>query len=273
MYLGCIFSKYDARDYTLVSSVVSNSSLPKEFINENIGEVKHQGQVGSCVAHALSTILEFHAGMRNKELSTNFIYGIQKELFNIDTKGMVLRDACAIVTDYGDMLEKDCPGNDEVPVCHNIAFNALSDNAKLNRAYEYRIKSYYKCRSINDIKYALINHGPVLGALKWYNEYIVDKDGVLTGTPKKYRGGHAVVIYGYNEKGFLCQNSWGKYWGNRGRFIVPYNIKFREARGIIDHKNPRENDDIKRYHTGSWWNTLYKAVNAVVNLVYKIIYK
>lgn len=272
MELGCIFSQYDARDYKLVATAVNESSLPDEFVIEPMGEVKDQGYVGSCVAHALSTILEYHAGYLNKELSTNFIYGIQKDLFNREGSGMILRDACAIAADYGDMLTKDCPGNDEVPICHAIASAALDDEKKVYTAYAYRINSYYKCNSIEDIKYALIKHGPVLGALKWYKEYKVDSNGILTGVPKTYSGGHAIVIYGYNTTGFLCQNSWGKDWGDKGRFIVPYETKFREARGIVDYNNLTTND-IKRHHTGGMWNALYKAFNFIVNMINKIIKK
>ena len=272
MEFGCIFSQYDARDYRLVATAVNESSLPEEYIIDSMGAVKNQGSVGSCVAHALSSIMEYHAGYMNKELSTNFIYGIQKELFNRDERGMILRDACDIALSYGDMLTVDCPGNDEVPICHNIASNALDDESKAYKAYAYRISSYYLCNSIEDIKYALINHGPVLGALKWYREYKVDSNGILSGHPKTYSGGHAVVIYGYNKTGFLCQNSWGKYWGDSGKFIIPYETTFTEARGIVDYKTP-STKDVKKHHNGTWWNILYKAVNIFVNFILKIIRK
>jgi hypothetical protein len=45
----------------------------------------------------MSTILEYFDKGRNN-LSTNFIYGLQKELCSNETKGMYLRDACKIVT-------------------------------------------------------------------------------------------------------------------------------------------------------------------------------
>ena len=268
MEFGCIFSNYDSRDYKLVAEAVMNSDLPNEFVLEQIGDVKNQKSVGSCVAHAMSTILEYHAHYYNKELSTNFIYGIQKELFDRDGRGMILRDACSIVQKYGDMLEIDCPGNDEVPECHEIASNAFNDTNKVSRAYNYHIKSYYSCNSIDDIKYALINHGPVLGALEWYKEYKVNDKGILTGNPTTYSGGHAVVIYGYNEDGFICQNSWGKMWGKKGTFIVPYDIQFREARGIVDYENVID-DDIKKPLSGFLWNFIYKIINFVVNLFSK----
>lgn len=35
-------------------------------------------------------------------------------------------------------------------------------------------------------------------------------------------GGHAFAIVGYNEVGFLVQNSWGDQWGNGGYATLPY---------------------------------------------------
>ena len=35
-------------------------------------------------------------------------------------------------------------------------------------------------------------------------------------------GGHAFCIVGYNEVGFLVQNSWGKSWGDKGFATLPY---------------------------------------------------
>src|SRR5215218_20974 len=35
-------------------------------------------------------------------------------------------------------------------------------------------------------------------------------------------GGHAFALVGYNEVGFLVQNSWGTDWGRRGYATLPY---------------------------------------------------
>ena len=42
-----------------------------------------------------------------------------------------------------------------------------------------------------------------------------------TGTSKAL-GGHAFCIVGYNEVGFLVQNSWGPEWGHKGFATLPY---------------------------------------------------
>ena len=108
MQFGCNVSKYDSRDYTLKSDVVSKSDLPEEFILpvEDL-RIKNQMNVSSCVAHATSSILEYHSNPRQK-LSTNFIYGIQKALFNRETEGMCLRDACKIAAVIEGILPDAC---------------------------------------------------------------------------------------------------------------------------------------------------------------------
>ena len=40
--------------------------------------------------------------------------------------------------------------------------------------------------------------------------------------PPKAVGGHAFCIVGYNDIGFLVQNSWGDQWGNGGFATLPY---------------------------------------------------
>ena len=268
MNFGCILSSYDARDYKLGAAATSGE-LPEEYSCPNKMPVKNQKSVSSCVAHAVSSILEYHS-IPHQKLSTNFIYGIQKELFNRDGKGMILRDACKIAANYGDMLLDDCPGNTEVPACHETASKAFKDASKVERASAYRILKYFSCPKAEDIKHALYNYGPVLAAMKWYNTYKVSKDGVLTVDQSGTYGNHAIVVYGYNKDGFLCQNSWGTSWGNKGKFILPYSVKFNEARGFVDCDDVGELDIP---NTNGIFDLLYKALNAVVNFIRKILMK
>lgn len=258
---GCQLSPYDIRDY----KVQVSGELPTKFeLDFSDVDIKNQKSVSSCVAHALSTILEYHAKNRNT-LSTNFIYGIRKELFKHEGKGMYLRDACKIATSYGDPLESDCPGNDEIPECFNLASQVFQNEEIMKRAADYRTKSYYNCNTIDEIKYALINYGPLLASLKWYNDYKI-KNGLLVGGASKDYGYHAIVIYGFNEEGFLCQNSWGRSWGDNGRFTVPYSINFAEVKGLIDLENDTYVTPPK---TNKYLNILYKMINFLINMFIK----
>ena len=39
---------------------------------------------------------------------------------------------------------------------------------------------------------------------------------------EKFLGGHAMVIVGYNNEGFIIRNSWGINWGDEGYSIYKY---------------------------------------------------
>lgn len=262
--LGYIQSPYDIRDYKVKAD--PNEALPDSYILDfsNIS-VKNQGIVSSCTAHAMSTILEYHA-KGNYNLSTNFFYGLQKSICGHDGKGMYLRDACKLAVDYGDPLLEDCWGNYEIPLCRPVAESAFRDREAMRCAADFRMKAYYYCIGIEDIKYALVHYGPVIIGAKWYPDYTV-KNGVLVKTSnKKSNGSHALVIYGYNEQGFLCQNSWGELWGDKGRFLMPYEFKITEARGLID----MENDSyIAPPNPHPFINLVLKCINKIVNLFRK----
>jgi hypothetical protein len=81
----------------------------------------------------------------------------------------------------------------------------------------------------------LMTFGYVIVSMPWYKNYELKK-GVYTfpENPEK-NGYHCVVIYGWNEHGWLVQNSWGKLWGNGGRFIVPFTFEWREAWAVTDN--------------------------------------
>ena len=262
MNYGSKLSPYDIRDYKIAGAI---EQLPETFeLDFSNIPVKNQGSVNSCVAHAMSTILEYHTRGRN-DLSTNFFYGIQNSYCGHNGQGMYLRDACKIATKLGDPIYQDCPGNDEVPNCRPIAEEAYVNELTMQRAEDFKTKSYYLCNTIEEIKYALVHYGPILASVQWYNDYVV-KNGVLTGGNSKDYGYHAIVIYGYNETGFLCQNSWGRLWGRGGRFILPYDIPVREARGLIDVDNE---EYISPPKPNAFLNFIYKIINYIVNLFRK----
>ncbi len=259
---GCLPPKTDVRDYKF-ESPSSKANIPTSFKVSSLPRIKNQGSVCSCVAHASSSILEYHANNdgNSAKLSTNFIYGIQKQLCGHEGSGMYLRDACKIVKTYGDMLEEDCKGNKEVPEAHTIAEDAIKDEGKVDRAKEFKINSYVKCKGVNDIKLAIMNYGPVLASVKWYNTFYCNDNNILSGEQSGDFGYHAIMLYGWDENGFLAQNSWGKSYGKNGRFILPYEIDVREAWQWVD----AEAEDIVKPSRGPIIDILYKIVNAIIN--------
>jgi hypothetical protein len=51
---------------------------------------------------------------------------------------------------------------------------------------------------------------------------LYEKQYPLFAASNKYFGEpHAILIIGWDEKGFIIQNSWGENWGNKGRKTIP----------------------------------------------------
>lgn len=263
MTTGCIPSDFDIRDYKIKAGATA-SRLPTVFSLPRPKRIKNQGAVGSCVAHAISSILEYHENWQYV-LSTNFIYGFNESF----TPGMKVSEGCKIAHQYGDMLECDCPGNYEVPLAHAKCEAAKSKESEFVSAKYFRIESYFNCETNDDIKFAIMNYGPVLGVTKWYNNSrsnpITHEVVMDTTQPFTY---HAFVIFGWNEKGFLCQNSWGAIYGDRGCFVLPYSLPVTEAKAFVDHV-PSAGEHIVIPKNNTTLNKVYKTINYVVNAIKK----
>ncbi len=255
--------KTDLRDYKVKACVTD----VKNFNLDNLPPIKNQGSVNSCAAHSSSSILEWFNKKEtgeHRELSTGFIYAMQGVAFDRLDSGMYLRDVCKIIQKYGDCLFETVPYNIEMPECYNRLQKDLNDSV-YNEAAICRVESYAKCETDEAVKYALMTYSPVLMSVKWYDKCKVNKDGTVKFDTSTDNGYHAVMVYGFNEKGWLCQNSWGNIWGNNGRFILPYEYGFREAWSFVDAKN----NDIYKPKRNKLLDIIYKMLNAIFNLFAK----
>ena len=253
---GAIKSPFDARDYKLVAS--ATETFPETFELPKV-TVKNQGSIGSCVAHASSSVVEYHHKKQHNEkvvFSTEYIYGLRDVGYYIG-EGMYIRNALSTLRRYGDVPLADLKGNNHwFTAMENVdsRFDELEE-----KAYPNRISSYFRVYDENAMKNALMNHGYLLVGMNWHKGANL-VNGVYTPTDE-ISGGHAIVIYGWNKKGWLAQNSWGGNWGNKGRFIIPFGFKFVEVWGVTDNIT----DNIVKPKNGRLWGIIYKIYNAIVN--------
>lgn len=258
---GALFSPIDVRDYRL-ACVGNASEFPDEF-ELKMPRVKNQKQVGSCVAHSIATTIEYFNILQNNDdtkMSTNYIYGNRTNM-DYDGAGMYTRKAIANTCKYGDVTEDIFPGNTEVP-------NVIKEfEDRKNSLYDiglpHRFSSYFSVRSKNEIKTALMKNGPVVFSMPWYDDIEV-KNGIIQTNQQGEPGGHCMVIYGWNKDGWKIQNSWGTSFGNRGRAILPYDIKIKEAYGITD--NIISESDIKKPYSSPIGQFFAKIINYIANL-------
>ena len=73
-----------------------------------------------------------------------------------------------------------------------------------------------------------------------------------------------MVIYGWNEKGWKVQNSWGRLWGDDGCCIIPYEMPIREFWAVAD--DIIQDMQIKKPFSSTFGKILAKILNWFVNL-------
>lgn len=258
-----LVSPYDVRDYKI--ACVSATEFPEEFILDNV-TVKDQKDTNSCVAHACSSIVEYHNKRQQGDdtvFSTEFIYGYRPLGYYVG-EGMYLREALKTLQKYGDVPVSDLPGNQE----YEAAIEKVNSNLEelKDKAYPHRVSSYMKLDGVDEMKTALMKYGYVLVSMPWYKYYKL-RNGIYTYSPDVLSGYHAVVIYGWNKDGWLVQNSWGKSWGRNGRFVIPFAFQFREAWSVTD--NIVNEGDVIRPKDNVFVKWFYKIINFFGNLLKK----
>jgi len=233
--MGCLNSPVDLRDYKTAPSKTVN--LPSDFRLVREAQVLDQGFVGSCVAHSLASMLETEFFDR---FSTGFVYGYRPSGYSQEV-GMYPREALKTLNKIG-----------------NVKFDRFEENVEMKRAKvlvderfedlrdvaaERKITGYARLYTENDIKSFLYNtRTPIPISISTENMKLVEGSSVLD-LPKVYpKSNHMILIVGWNELGFIVQNSWGKSWGDRGFAILPYEYKINEAWGVTLEGTPKKQE-------------------------------
>ena len=86
---------------------------------------------------------------------------------------------------------------------------------------EKRIDAYAFARNLHDIKWWLLNRGPLIMGTIWTVEmYTPDKDNIVR-IGGEVMGGHAYLINEWRSDNYIgIQNSWGEYWGDKGKAYI-----------------------------------------------------
>lgn len=250
-------STFDIRDYT----IKANTEFPKSFSLDLNITPKNQGFGATCVAHTLSSVVEYYHMKQHREyrrFSTEFIYG-HREQDHFQGEGMRVREALSMLHKYGNVFYEDCPGNNN----YKAASANVSKNLKKLRelAYPHRISAYYKITSVEEAKTALMLGHPIVMSMYCQDINLLINDtyiDIKTGSGNN----HCMLIYGWNEKGWLIQNSYGLLYGMDGRFVLPYDQKINEMWGVADEIDewrlvkPDESRFVVKF---------YKWINGIVN--------
>ncbi|GAA0137290.1 hypothetical protein YSY43_41310 [Paenibacillus sp. YSY-4.3] len=238
--LGLIPSPLDKRDI-LMSSILPEFSIPRQFVADNITPVRDQGPDGTCVGFACTVGMKESQEQKehNKyiELSPRYLYQKCKEIDGIpEANGTYIRVAMEILYHIGVCEERYWP-------YHPAQIGRPEPGADENASY-YKVKSYCSMgKSLDTMKRSLVVNGPFVIGVTVYDNWRnpeVGKTGKIPMPSGNILGGHALCVVGYDDdtQMFKFKNSWGDRWGDKGFGYLPYqyteaDIHF-EAYGATD---------------------------------------
>lgn len=192
-------------------------------LRKKMPPIYDQGSLGSCTATAICAL----TGYNNKLFfgSILFVYYNERVLRNTvnEDSGATLEDGMVSLKKYGVCKDKLWPYN--IKKFKVRPSKICYDNALKHLALEVtNVKN-----DIISIKKSLFHGYPLVVGIMIYESFEnpdVAKTGIVPMPlpNEELLGGHAVVIVGYDDtkKLWIMRNSWGRSWGIKGYFYLPY---------------------------------------------------
>lgn len=235
---GAIPSPPDKRDYK-AKERLNMGAIPDEYFPPVYAPVLNQQKVGSCVAHAITTMKwyqEQREKKSNREFSTDSIYHNRTES-DWQGEGLFMRQACKHLCEEGCLLKTVLPTNTAYP--NQEAISTIKANR--DKALPYNGTQYIKLEDMNDIKEAIYQYGACIVSIhvpaSFDMFWLRDEKHMKLSKPKAdetLRGYHCVCAIGYSKDGLLIQNSWGEAWGRNGTAFLVWNFPIEEAWVVVD---------------------------------------
>ncbi|HEY5473260.1 MAG TPA: C1 family peptidase [Candidatus Limnocylindrales bacterium] len=80
----------------------------------------------------------------------------------------------------------------------------------------------YAFGSLPDAKTFLLNHGPVVFGIDWYDGMFTPNASGVVRPTGSVAGGHGIAAYGADATYCYLQNSWGTSWGQGGKCKITW---------------------------------------------------
>lgn len=152
---------------------------------KNVSNVKDQGSKPICAAISLATMINWQIFVK-RDATVKQVK--ESNIFDLrqdkNQQGMIPREALSA------LKQKGVSG--------------------------YKIKSYARVNNVDSAKAAILANGPLMACFMAYESDLFWKP------VGEKQGGHAVVFTGWDERGFILQNSWGTSWQQGGTTIFPF---------------------------------------------------
>ena len=242
--LGAIESPTDLRDYdySMVTGSSEEIEIPEKFELDYDIPVQNQGNVGSCVAHAL---MEMKSYIDNDMYSIGFIYGNRNDN-DFQGSGLIAREALKHLVKEGDCFKESFDYNIEYPEIRN-KMSEIGIDKLYAEASQFKSLAYIRL-SADEIKEYLVKYKkPIMIVVRVYKNFYTAKTnkGIIPSKPVgAYKGNHAMVIVGYDKDTLKIVNSWGNT-GDNGYYYLDINSSIiKELWALEDVKNvnrPKKN--------------------------------
>ena len=219
-----IKSAVDTRDF--IQGKFYDKETQENFFQLKLGFTPYnQTPFGSCAANAVAGAIIYtiaksgHVGVQKKlRPSRMFLYNLTRFYeghLNSDN-GCQLRNVLKVAR-MGFVKESEFPYIKENIFTH---FEAPE--------YKNKIGAYYATEeSVDGICDAIQSGYPVIAGMHVFaNTFSMNKDAVIQATGTQPKGGHGVLITGFDraKQLFTVRNSYGKEFGKDGDFFMPFSF-------------------------------------------------
>lgn len=260
--MGAIPSPTDPRDYVLPSKASGAESLPEEWWPQKI-QVHNQGQINSCVGHALAAGYE---QLGHPKMAFGYIYG-NRRYTEWTGEGLIVRDALKTIQKDGVPTLSSYPHDKEVREIIDL-FEKFAPGVS-EEASKFKIGNYYRLTSGEECRRAMYDGYVVLFSLYLFEQFAdVTKENPIMPIPDPKGnmipiGGHSTISYGWDKRGCRSINSWDEDWGEDGCFYIPdeafawsdrngFPIPLVEAWAIEIGKEPEKQETGWYQKDGKW---------------------
>jgi hypothetical protein len=207
------------------------------------GRILNQGNEGACTGFGLACVTNYLHWLRHLEaptrsrkqpelVSPRMYYELAKlydEWPGQDYEGSSCRGALKGWHKHGVCSETLWPyplDRDGQGVFQRPAAGWDDDATRRPLGVYYRVDK----KSVVDMQAAIYEIGAVYVSADVHDGWSIDTSALPDSHDKLPRiarmtskaGGHAFALVGFNERGFVVQNSWGTGWGASGFAILPY---------------------------------------------------
>lgn len=220
---------FDARDLEYRPRL---APLPAVLDRRPPGTLVLKQEGNSCTGHALAAMINTVVTAKDAPdgVSPYMLYRMARRYDEFDgesDEGSSLRGALKGWFYHGVLPAADWPGLLDDP-------DLDGDPALSDKAFARPLGAFYRVHAhrLDDMQSAINELNVIVASALIHTGWIqptgVAKPGrsdvhLIERTPGAGQlGGHAFVIVGYNDIGFLVQNSWGTEWGSGGFATLPY---------------------------------------------------